>query len=189
MNDLSRASKPAKDQQSTEAARQVDRRTFLNYVAGSISAFLGIVLGLPIVGYLAAPLAQRQTAFWLSLGKVDAFTSGQPKAVPVSISRRDGWRRITEERTCWVLASEGGQFVAYNGRCTHLGCAYSWKTDGPNAGRFFCPCHDGVFGPDGTVVAGPPPRELDRFDVRVEGGELLVLYQDYRLGVEQKQAV
>jgi len=37
---------------------------------------------------------------------------------------------------------------------------------------FMCPCHGGVYYDDGTVAAGPPPRPLFRYDVRVENGEV-----------------
>jgi menaquinol-cytochrome c reductase iron-sulfur subunit len=37
----------------------------------------------------------------------------------------------------------------------------------PKAELFMCPCHGGVFYKDGAVAAGPPPRPLHRYDVRV----------------------
>jgi Rieske Fe-S protein len=36
------------------------------------------------------------------------------------------------------------------------------------ATRFRCPCHGGVFDAEGNVVEGPPPRPLDRVEVRVD---------------------
>lgn len=171
------------------AAQEATRRTFQAYLAGSLSAFVSVVLGLPIVGYLAAPLASIVRARWVSLGRADAFEPGAPKLVSLSLESKDGWRQITESRAVWVLAAAGRQFSAFNGRCTHLGCAYSWKTDGEYAGKFFCPCHDGVYDAKGAVLAGPPPRPLDQLEVKVDGGELLVLYQDYRLGTPQKEGV
>jgi uncharacterized membrane protein YcjF (UPF0283 family) len=40
-----------------EASRQ-PRRTFLKQVAGAIAAFIGIVVSLPAIAYLGAPLAR-----------------------------------------------------------------------------------------------------------------------------------
>jgi len=40
------------------------------------------------------------------------------------------------------------------------------------ADLFMCPCHGGVYYNDGQVAAGPPPRPLFRYDVRVENGEV-----------------
>lgn len=167
----------------TEALSEATRRTFLTYTAGAASSFIGLVLGLPILGYLAAPLAARVKASWMSLGKADTFKPGEPKLVALSVTRQDGWREVTEARTAWVVAQGSNKFLAFNGRCTHLGCAYSWRTEGEHAKRFFCPCHDGAYDANGTVVAGPPPRSLDRLEVKVDGSDLMVLYQDFRLGV------
>jgi menaquinol-cytochrome c reductase iron-sulfur subunit len=41
-----------------------------------------------------------------------------------------------------------------------------------SAELFLCPCHGGVYYKDGNVAAGPPPRPLFRYDVRVENGEV-----------------
>ena len=45
----------------------------------------------------------------------------------------------------------------------------------PDAELFLCPCHGGVFYHDGSVAAGPPPRPLTRYDVRVNGGQVEIL--------------
>jgi Rieske Fe-S protein len=42
---------------------------------------------------------------------------------------------------------------AFNTTCPHLGCRVHWEADKK---RFFCPCHNGVFDPDGVAVEGPP---------------------------------
>ena len=55
---------------------------------------------------------------------------------------------------------------------------------------FACPCHTGFFDiKTGAVLGGPPPRQLDRLDVRVEDGALFARYQDFRLGVPEKAEV
>jgi menaquinol-cytochrome c reductase iron-sulfur subunit len=51
--------------------------------------------------------------------------------------------------------------------CTHTGCPVQWVS---SAKLFFCPCHGGAFHDDGSVAAGPPPRALDRHEVRVRNG-------------------
>ncbi|MFQ6672701.1 MAG: ubiquinol-cytochrome c reductase iron-sulfur subunit, partial [Candidatus Tectimicrobiota bacterium] len=60
-------------------------------------------------------------------------------------------------------------FVVFHTHCTHVGCPTNWSAQ---AGRFFCPCHGGVFDKEGRVQAGPPPRPLDRHEVRIERGVL-----------------
>jgi quinol---cytochrome c reductase iron-sulfur subunit, bacillus type len=165
----------------------MSRRVFLGYLGAALTAFMATTAGLPMIGYLAAPLAEKIAATWLSLGKVDGFRPGEPRPVALSVTRQDGWRKLTESRTVWVSTDGNGQFTVLNGRCTHLGCAYSWHSDGRYAGKFYCPCHDGLYDQDGSVLGGPPPRPLDRLETRVDGDELLVLQQDFRLGVSDKE--
>lgn len=42
---------------------------------------------------------------------------------------------------------------AFSSTCPHLGCQVHWEDDEE---IFFCPCHRGVFDPDGVAVSGPP---------------------------------
>ena len=44
----------------------------------------------------------------------------------------------------------------------------------PDAELFMCPCHGGVYYKDGKVAAGPPPRPLSRYPVRVRAGNVEV---------------
>ena len=45
-----------------------------------------------------------------------------------------------------------------------MGCPVRWLAE---AELFMCPCHGGVYYKDGAVAAGPPPKPLVRFEVRV----------------------
>ncbi len=56
-------------------------------------------------------------------------------------------------------------FKAFSGICTHLGCIVSWEKEDEH---FYCPCHKGYFDKNGKVIAGPPPRPLDEYQVIVE---------------------
>ena len=43
--------------------------------------------------------------------------------------------------------------------------------------RFFCPCHNGVFTPEGIAIAGPPGeagQRLAQYPLKVERGMLFV---------------
>jgi arsenite oxidase small subunit len=64
----------------------------------------------------------------------------------------------------------GGQFVAYERRCTHLLCPVLYQGD---KDRLFCPCHEGVFDPaTGEREAGPPPRPLNKIKLEVRGTDI-----------------
>ncbi len=146
-------------------------------------AFASAIIGIPAVGALIGPALRREEANWLPLGDPASFRAGVPVAVNLSITSQDGWIKTTQVKTVWVVAQPGGDITVFNGRCTHLGCAYSWQAAGS---RFACPCHGGIFALDGSVQAGPPPRPLDGLQTRVQDGVLQVQYQDFRLGIPTK---
>ncbi|HLO34005.1 MAG TPA: ubiquinol-cytochrome c reductase iron-sulfur subunit, partial [Anaerolineales bacterium] len=72
----------------------------------------------------------------------------------------------------YVLTQDGRDFIAMSNVCTHLGCRVRWIAEKNN---FICPCHNGVFDKEGKVLAGPPPRPLNRYQVKVENDQLFIL--------------
>jgi menaquinol-cytochrome c reductase iron-sulfur subunit len=165
------------------AQAESSRRTFLAQVIGACAAFLAALLGIPALGAAVGPALKQQAAEWLSLGTPETFQEGVPKAVNLTVVNRDGWIETTAFKGVWVVRQPGNQFVVFNGRCTHLGCAYSWQVE---QHQFACPCHAGIFGIDGKVLAGPPPRPLDMLETRVDGGELQAQYLEFRLGTPDR---
>jgi Rieske Fe-S protein len=89
-----------------------------------------------------------------------------------TVERKTGWIVNEEEISVYVLTDNGRDFIAMSNICTHLGCRVRWISDQE---EFFCPCHNGVFDKQGKVVSGPPPRPLDRYEVKVENDQILVL--------------
>jgi len=55
--------------------------------------------------------------------------------------------------------------------CPHMGCRVVWRDQ---EGEYFCPCHEGRFDPEGTVVSGPPPKPLRQIPARIEGDQIVV---------------
>lgn len=166
--------------------KEVSRRRFLSYATAAIGAFIATALGLPVIGYVVSPALKRRQAPLVPLGAPNDFQVGQPKLVDFTITRRDGWVEEAEKKSVWVVRKGPNDFMIYNPRCTHLGCIVSWQ---PDSQHFISPCHGGVFTIDGAVVAGPPPRPLDKLDYKIEGGRLVVAYEDFRLGIPQKEEV
>ena len=69
---------------------------------------------------------------------------------------------------------DAGDFIALSSTCPHLGCQVHWEAQN---NRYFCPCHNGVFDPDGVGTGGPPGdagQSLPRYDLRVEQGMLFI---------------
>ena len=182
---------PPNSESEADAGNGTSRRIFLQYTIATMASFIGIVAGLPIVGYVTSPLRTKpKGGTWVPLGRVeDLARSNDPQLVQFTLTQQDGWNEVKQARACWVVPQGGDSFTAFNGQCTHLGCTYIWQAQGENAGTFRCPCHDGAYDRDGRVLGGPPPRPLDTLETKVEDGRLSVLYRDFRLGTPTKMAI
>jgi Rieske Fe-S protein len=65
-------------------------------------------------------------------------------------------------------------FLALSSICPHLGCRVHWES---NNNRFFCPCHNGVFDPNGKATGGPPAadgQDLPHYALQVVDGALYI---------------
>ncbi|HEY1435471.1 MAG TPA: Rieske 2Fe-2S domain-containing protein, partial [Thermoanaerobaculia bacterium] len=71
----------------------------------------------------------------------------------------------------WVRRTQGTEFQVFAVNCAHLGCPVRWF---PQSNLFLCPCHGGAYYADGARAAGPPPRGLFRYDIKVENDRLFI---------------
>lgn len=149
----------------------MDRRralvVFVNTLGGLIGAGLSAVLG--AFALRPAPRAEPQ---WVGAGSLDDLIPNVPVARVVSRGAQDGWYRQRSRSTVFVVWDGNTTLHALSGTCTHLGCQVRWDID---TTRFRCPCHGGAFDAQGAVLEGPPPRPLDRVDVRLEAGERVLV--------------
>lgn len=65
-----------------------------------------------------------------------------------------------DDGTPLLVARRQGRVVAFDARCTHMGCSVVPEDEG-----FRCPCHGGRFDAEGAVLEGPPPSALRRVEV------------------------
>ena len=151
----------------------ISRREFLGKATWTIGGVIGLGLATPAVVYLVGPaLAKTETQTWIRLGSAAKVELNTPTLFKFKIQRKSGWIVNEEEVSVYLLTKDGREFVAMSNICTHLGCRVRWVSEQK---QFFCPCHSGVFDEEGKVQAGPPPRALDRFQVKVENDQLFVL--------------
>jgi menaquinol-cytochrome c reductase iron-sulfur subunit len=155
---------------STAAAASSRRGFFQTGILG-LGAAISAALGLPALAYLLTPPKARPQASWIDLGDVNRFAAGAPVEVAFRRNRTDAWKVISEKDTVWVVKAADGGVTAFGPQCTHLGCAYHWD-DGRH--EFVCPCHSSLFRIDGSVISGPAPRPLDRYETKVENGKLML---------------
>jgi menaquinol-cytochrome c reductase iron-sulfur subunit len=146
-----------------------ERRRFLSRLSIGLSAAIGAVMGLPVVGFLISPLIQRTPRVWRPVGPVDRFKVGETVSVAFEDASPLPWAGVTARTAAWLRRESETRFTAFTVHCTHLGCPVRWVAD---AKLFLCPCHGGVYYPDGTVSAGPPPKPLPQYPVRVRDGQV-----------------
>ncbi|MBI3158733.1 MAG: ubiquinol-cytochrome c reductase iron-sulfur subunit [Chloroflexi bacterium] len=153
--------------------RSVSRRSFLTVATVAIGGVITAIMGIPAVAYIIGPALKKQSEQeWIPVGRASKVELGVPALFKVKIQRKAGWILNEQELSFYVLTEDGRDFIAMSNICTHLGCRARWVA---NEGIFFCPCHNGVFAKDGTVLGGPPPRPLDRVEVKVEDDQLFIL--------------
>jgi len=152
---------------------ELSRRNFMQTAIWGIGGFIGIVFGVTAVAYVVGPsLKKKQAETWMRLGPTSKVELGIPTLFTYKIQTQTGWLETTEEVSVYILTTDGRTYIAMSNICTHLGCHIRWIAE---QDKFFCPCHNGEFDIQGNVVAGPPPRPLDRYDVKVENDQLYIL--------------
>ena len=150
---------------------EMSRRRFFEKLSISLGGFCAAVLGVPLVGFVIAPLFRKAPNEWLSLGKIADFEIGRTVNVTITDPSSLPWAGISAKSAAWLRRVDEEQFIAFSAHCTHMGCPVRWLSD---AELFMCPCHGGVFYGDGTVAAGPPPKPLVRLAVRVANGQVQI---------------
>lgn len=154
-----------------------DRRRFLKVVTAIAGALAAALAGLPALFAFTSPAFRgKRPDDWINLGSVTRFEPEVATKVDFAQTVNDAWVETRTVRSVWVFTEDGENFTVYNPRCTHLGCSYAYV---PEKNIFHCPCHVGQFDVrTGAVVAGPPPRPLDRLPVKVEEGTLFAAYRE-----------
>lgn len=149
-----------------------ERRKLLAKMSVGLGCVVAALIGLPVAGFLLGPLFEPIGRKWRSVGAVDRFQKGETVEVKFEDASPMAWAGVTGNTAAWLRHEPGGEFIAFAVNCTHLGCPVRWL---PRAELFMCPCHGGVYYKDGTVAAGPPPKPLTRYPVRVNRGEVEIL--------------
>ncbi len=131
------------------------RRVLMLMGVGALAAGGG--LGVLLEGCAGPPVTVKLA--------VDPATlaPGTPTEVSFTLTRSGG---DTVPGSTWLVKRNDGSITAFDPRCTHALCQYGWN---PDVAKFKCKCHDGTYALDGTVLAGPPPRPLGQFPLRLVG--------------------
>ena len=142
----------------------LSRRHLLMLVSVAAGGLATAIVGLPVVGFLLAPLFRKEPAVWRDVGALGDFPVGLTSKVTFEDSSAIAWGGKDSETAAWLRRVDENTFEAFAVDCTHLGCPVRWEA---SAELFMCPCHGGVYYKNGEVAAGPPPHALQQFPVRI----------------------
>ena len=200
-----------------ELERNVKRRTFfanLTYVTG---LFIGLPLVFPVLKFLMKPMYAPLDNGWLkigNIGKVKADDVGVQfqykrkvkeaympeaeieknvwlvKATPAVLERvyqgKDLEFRDTDGKAIWTNKKDI-PYLAFSGKCPHLGCAYKWRKHKVLGQVFLCPCHLSIYEASGQVLDGPAPRPLDLLPIQVSAsGEVQIIDMEFKAGTKSQ---
>ncbi len=163
----------SRDASSVPSELVPDRRDFLSTFS-TVAMAGGLVAGYGTFAIMAGRyiFPTKVETPWLFVAEANSIQPGDslafesPTGVRVAIARRPGAGS--------QHSAETDDFIALSSICPHLGCRVHWESHNQ---RFFCPCHNGVFDPEGKPVSGPPKaaeQELSRYPLKVEGGLLYI---------------
>jgi Rieske Fe-S protein len=183
------------DGATAEAAEEqlpvYSRSVFLEASLIGLSGILGVVLTLPVLGFMVLPSFTNVDEDEVDLGPLDNFPEGEYVIATYLSNPQQG---EVSRRTAFVRNngfSEAGEpsFTILYSRCVHLGCPV--QPNGPIdedaitrikgvelrpvlAQSFGCPCHGGQYNAEGNRTAGPPVRSLDRYSFSIRNGNLIL---------------
>jgi menaquinol-cytochrome c reductase iron-sulfur subunit len=163
---------------STSSKNELGRRDFIKATVATIGGLIGALIGNPSVVYLISPSLQAQEATDLiDLGPLENYPVGIPTRFDFTLTKVNGWERTATNYGLYVVRKSDSEVRVFSDICTHLGCRVTWH---PDQEHYISPCHDGHFDILGKNISGPPPRPLDEFVTRIEGGELFVQLPPFR---------
>ena len=142
-----------------------ERRNFLVKLSLGLSFLGAAVAGVPVLAAIFAPLLEKTPKLWRTVGSTDDFKVGSTQLVKFQNADPEKWAGETAYTAAWLRRDKVDKFTAFAVNCTHLGCPVRWEA---SAELFMCPCHGGVYYRDGSVAAGPPPKALVQYEVRVK---------------------
>lgn len=143
---------------------EITRRKFFMKISLGLAGLSAAVAAIPVVSALIAPLLEKKEEKWRSVGKINDFQIGTTSLVTFINADPEPYAGMTAKSAAWLRRNNQTDFIAFAANCTHLGCPVRWEKD---AHLFMCPCHGGVYYANGTVAAGPPPKALTRYAVRI----------------------
>lgn len=135
------------------------RRSLLTWLLGLWGTGVSGAVLYPVARYLAPPDLPEAATQSVSAGSAQSLAPNSSRVVPFGA------------RPAIVVRTAAGDLRAFSATCTHLDCTVQYR---PDLQRIWCACHNGEYDLNGRNVAGPPPRPLEAYDVKVQNDELVI---------------
>ena len=198
-----------------ELERSVKRRTFFANFTHAIGFLIGLPLAFPVLRYLMKPMYAPFDNQWLQIGNAgkikqedvegqvkykrkikEAYMPEQeidknvwvlkatPKVLDSIYQGKDMEFRDVTGKSLWTNKKDV-PYVAFSGKCPHLGCGFKWRTHKTLGQVFLCPCHLSIYDAAGKVLDGPAPRALDPLPIKVTAaGEITIIDMEFKAGTK-----
>jgi cytochrome b6-f complex iron-sulfur subunit len=141
----------------------VPRRTFMKVAVAGMGIAYGAAIAYPVFRFLNSPVEE---AIIEAAVRVVTIPNGDKLAKGTAQTFKFG------PFPAMLIHHPDGTWSAFSSVCTHLGCTVRYD---PALVRITCACHGGQYDPvTGKNIAGPPPKPLTRFDVKVAPGLVTV---------------
>lgn len=200
-----------------ELEKSVKRRTFFMNFTHAIGFLIGLPIAFPILRYLMKPMYAPFDNDWLSIGNVGKIKQddigvqfkykkkvkeaympeseieknvwilkGTPAVLEKVYQGKDMEFRDALGKAIWTNKKDI-PYVAFSGKCPHLGCGYKWRQHKVLGQVFLCPCHLSIYDASGKVLDGPAPRPLDALPIRVSaGGAVEIIDMEFKAGTKSQ---
>ena len=198
-----------------ELEKSVKRRTFFMNFTHAIGFLIGLPIAYPVLRYLMKPMYQPFDNRWLKIGNVGKIKQEdvgvqfkyrkqvKEAYLPEADIEKNVWIlkatspvlekvyqgkdmefRDADGKTVWVNKKEV-PYIAFSGKCPHLGCGYKWRKHKLLGQVFLCPCHLSIYDAAGKVLDGPAPRPLDALPIKVSaGGDVQIVDMEFKAGTK-----
>jgi Rieske Fe-S protein len=195
-----------------ELEKSCARRNFFAGFIHVLGALIALPLVWPVLRFITKPMYAPYDNHWIKVGNVGKIKTEDvgvqfifKKAFKDSVLERE------EDKNIWVVKAtpetltkiyrhgdisfpgETGDvvwvnkqtvpYVAFSGKCPHLGCGYKWRSHKTLGQVFLCPCHLSIYDNTGKVLDGPAPRPLDVLPIKVSAaGDIEIIDVEYKAG-------
>ena len=139
--------------------KRITRRELLDYaLKGGLLAFFAATL-YPLFRYITPPKNTEASVSSVVAAKVGELPPNSSKIFKFG------------DKPGILVNTAGGELLAFTAVCPHLNCTVQYDSQ---ANYIWCPCHNGRFDLTGRVISGPPPRPLEKYNVKVSGEDIVV---------------